>query len=1000
MKSRTGRGIGRALSRGLILVALLVSAPSRAGEPPASPSVARPFTGLLPAEDSEVEALDREVVRLIDAGRLAEGAPAATRLLALRTRQIGALQREVARRTGEGRHREALPVAERLLALRRTILGPDHPDTIQAVGMLAQVHRRLGDYRAAGPLFQQALALRERTLGGDHRLTFYARQSLAAFFQESGERDLAEPLLLRLLADAERSPGSGNAELLGCLNALAAFYRHVGEPARAEPLYRRALSIAEKESPEGSSDVAALLDNFAGVLAARGDRAAAELVYRRALSMSEAVHGPEHLAVGRILNNLASMEVGAGELDRAEAHFQRSLALREKLVGREHPDVATVLFNASVIPGHRGDRAGARVMLDRALSILEKAHGPMHPRVADVLDALSELRAASGEVKAAVELRTRASAIEDGNAAILLASGSEEQRRLYMERLRLVTSGTLSLHLGTAPADPAAAELALTTLLRRKGRVLDATADSLATLRRRVDPDVRVLLDRLTSINAQIAAQIAQAPAEQPLVEQRAGLLALDEERRAIEGEVSAKSKGFAREQQAVSVAGLRALLPEDAALVEIALYSPLDFQAKRRDERWRRARYAAYVLRRSGAITAVDLGEAEALDAAIKALREALADPNHDARPAARALDARVLAPLRPLLGDARRVWISPDGELTLLPFAALVDEQGRYALEQRSFSYLSSGRDLLGFGDAPAPRQGALLFAAPTFDTGAPPGDTAQAPSARRSIDMRDVSFRALSGAAKEARAIEEQLVGARLLLGASATEGALKAVRGPSLLHIATHGFFLPTAPRADELGALRRAAVSLPREPAAPLRAGLRGRQPPAQRRRGRHPHRARGVEPRSRRHRAGRPLGLRLRRGDGQPRRGRVRPAPRAGDRRRRHPGDEPVARRRRGHARSDDRLLRRAPRRRRTGRGDASRPARAARSPGDGPPLFLGQLHRLRRRVTAPRGARRRGSREGRAQRTRLRLRHRRRRAQAEWRGAGGAHRPARHDLW
>ncbi|WP_437760916.1 CHAT domain-containing protein [Sorangium sp. So ce1389] len=53
----------------------------------------------------------------------------------------------------------------------------------------------------------------------------------------------------------------------------------------------------------------------------------------------------------------------------------------------------------------------------------------------------------------------------------------------------------------------------------------------------------------------------------------------------------------------------------------------------------------------------------------------------------------------------------------------------------------------------------------------------------------------FKPLAAAAEEGRAIGRQLPGALVLLGADATEGALKALRGPRLLHIVTHGFFLP-------------------------------------------------------------------------------------------------------------------------------------------------------------------------------------------------------------
>jgi CHAT domain-containing protein len=50
-------------------------------------------------------------------------------------------------------------------------------------------------------------------------------------------------------------------------------------------------------------------------------------------------------------------------------------------------------------------------------------------------------------------------------------------------------------------------------------------------------------------------------------------------------------------------------------------------------------------------------------------------------------------------------------------------------------------------------------------------------------------------LPGTAQEAKALGDVLSGVKLWTGAQATEAALKQVSGPSILHIATHGFFLP-------------------------------------------------------------------------------------------------------------------------------------------------------------------------------------------------------------
>jgi len=50
-------------------------------------------------------------------------------------------------------------------------------------------------------------------------------------------------------------------------------------------------------------------------------------------------------------------------------------------------------------------------------------------------------------------------------------------------------------------------------------------------------------------------------------------------------------------------------------------------------------------------------------------------------------------MRPIRAALAGATRLLISPDGALDLVPFDALVDEQGRYLIERYWASFIQSG-------------------------------------------------------------------------------------------------------------------------------------------------------------------------------------------------------------------------------------------------------------------------------------------------------------------
>jgi CHAT domain-containing protein len=199
--------------------------------------------------------------------------------------------------------------------------------------------------------------------------------------------------------------------------------------------------------------------------------------------------------------------------------------------------------------------------------------------------------------------------------------------------------------------------------------------------------------------------------------------------------------------------------------------------------------------------------------------------------------VDGKVLAPIRALVGDATRLVISPDGELSLIPFEALVDDHDQYAIERYAINYVTSGSDLLRMQVPREARSAPTIVADPLFGEPTSSGaaglrDTPRfAASARRSVtaapDLSTVYFAPLPGTADEARAIKGLFPEARVLNGRNATKSELLHLEAPRILHIATHGFFLddPGAPAAPAAPGPTRAINATARVENPLLRSGL-------------------------------------------------------------------------------------------------------------------------------------------------------------------------------
>lgn len=631
----------------------------------------------------------------------------------------------------------------------------------------------------------------------------------AALLRKQGRYDEAIPIVERWLAIVEKALGPRDPNVATALNNLGTLYQDKGDYAKAEPIFKRALAIRENAVGPGHPDVAKDLNNLAALYYYKGDHSNAEPLYLRALAIVEKALGPWDELVAALLNNLGQLYKEKGDYLKAEPLYERALAIDEKVLGQEHPSVATALGSLAELYRAKGEYLKAVPLYQRALAIDEKVLGPKHPAVAIALGNFSLLYEAQGVIAKAVALRTRAADISEQNIALNLTIGSERQKLSYLATYSIETNGVVKLHMSSAPRDPSALRLALTTVLRRKGRALDAMAESIAALRRRMSPEQQALLDQLTDARAQLASIVLGGLSKKDPAKYRADTKTLEDRIEGIEDRVSRLSAQYRAQTQPVTIETVQAAIPADAALVEFVSYYPV--KQNRREPR----RYAAYVLGNRGQPGAVDLGPAAEIDRGVSELRallrkdenKPLSDVEREVKPKARALDQRIMQPVRKLIGDKRKLLLSPDGTLSLLPFAALVDEQNKYLVETYSLTYLTTGRDLLRLQTRMESKQGTVVFANPDFGAyqqassgravEMTKGNSGEQPNARSAIDFSRAFFGPLPGTAAEAQALRTIFPDATVLALQQATESALKQVNAPAVLHIATHGFFLDDA-----------------------------------------------------------------------------------------------------------------------------------------------------------------------------------------------------------
>jgi CHAT domain-containing protein len=651
-----------------------------------------------------------------------------------------------------GKIKEAIPLAEQILKTHEAVVNTEDDLTATSLNNLAWLYEGIADYAKAAPLYQRALKITERLHGADDPETATCLSNLAELYSAMGDLPRSEPLHLRALKIRQKAPRPDPRDIATSLNNLAVLYYRMNNLDQSELLNLQALKIREQLSgPEQDADTASSLNNLAGIYGRLGQFSKAESLYLRALSMTERARGPEHPETAMSLNNLALLYDRKGDLDRAEPFYRRALSIQEKL-SPEHPDTATMLDNF-------------------ALAALDLGRSNQAPAL----------------VKRAVEIRRHV-------LANILSFTSEEQRLAYQSHQ------ANPFGLSASVSDISSISLAA---LQFKGVILDSLMEDRLFAQASGIPEQSELIDRARSAKQWLLHLALQPPKDvsEKALERRKSETALARRKiEELEGRLARQVAGLGKGRRALSVRTeqVQASLPTNGTLIELLRYD--HYMGRNQIQ----PRYGAVVLEHSGEPKWVTLGEAGPIERNI-ALYQKSARGETDQTTLQRVLKElyqQVWKPIEAVLPEGTRtVILSPDGQLNFVSFATLLSPADEFLAQKHSVRYVASGRDLL-LEQQTNPNREIAIYGHPDYRGDGSLTNDMPLLLAKRSLREQDLEgwrFDPLPGSEDEALSLSGRArqwgLNAHLTLTDQASEARLQAVRSPYILHLATHGFFLP-------------------------------------------------------------------------------------------------------------------------------------------------------------------------------------------------------------
>jgi CHAT domain-containing protein len=693
--------------------------------------------------------------------------------------------------------------------IRKKTVGENHPDYALSLNNLAGLYEGAGRFELAEQLYIESETRTKQVLGVNHPYYVVALNNLGAHFHTRGDYVKSE-YYYHLAKDTRKALlGDKHPSYAMSLNNLGTFYHEMGQFDKAEQLFLQARDIWKNSLGTGHSSYAMCLNNLAAVYEDKLQFSKAEPLYIQARDIRKAVYGVNHSEYAASLNNLAALYGRMGQYSKSEALIVQTNNIWKQILQPTDPLLATGMNNqAAVYRKAQIKSAESEQLYLQAIALRQKVLGVDHPLTAETENDLALLYMNLKQFKKAENLLLSSTAKTTQNLVRTFPVLSEKGKASYINDNLFFNDCNNSYLFNNPAASASIVHNNLNLQLFFKSLSLAETRQILETVRSSGDSSlVRIARDWQT-LMTMLAAQYAL-----PVNKRIKNIAEKEEEAENKEKELTRRSAEFRNRQAALQVTlkEVREKMEPGEAAIEFVSFR---YYNKRQTDS---IMYAAYILRKEDTVVRfVPLFEE-------KKLQDLINQAGRSATGVAKTFygvamnfssaiadDLYVLLwkPLEKHLQGVKKISYSPSGKLYGIAFHAIPDGAGKilqdkYEMRQyvstRQIAFRSNNKtserpgDIALFGNADFSMDSAAI--ARQLTTGNNEEGVASV-SRGGGGGWPDLPFTGVEIDSIQ-RLFEKHKVSSKVFQKTDANETQLKKLNAysPRILHIATHGFYVP-------------------------------------------------------------------------------------------------------------------------------------------------------------------------------------------------------------